>query len=61
MFWKPPPDAAGSSDHMMISPAAQCLRNEVEKLEVRKDESSLSEITGIVRLSNSVELLPSEF
>jgi len=61
MLWKPPPAVAGSSVHIVISPAAQCLRYEIEKLEMRSDESSLSGITGLVRLFNSAELLPSEF
>lgn len=61
MLWKLPPGRAGSSVHAMFSPAAQCFRYKAEKLEIRKDESCLSEITGIVRLLNSAELLPSEF
>lgn len=56
MLWKPPPGIASSSVHMIISPAAQCLRYEVEKLEIRRDESSLSEIAGIVRHLNSARV-----
>lgn len=50
MLWKAPPGLASSSGHMKISPAAQCLRQGVEQLRIRRDDSFPKEVTGTVRL-----------
>lgn len=50
MLWKAPPGLASSSGHMKISPAAQCLRQGVEQLGIRRDDSFPKEVTGTVRL-----------